>query len=536
MSSARPPRFLPSSFRSCHEYLTTSADFLTHPISRLLLHSSNVDFFVLDLWSFLPHEWHAPLQSLSVREAIELPSGLLKEEWPESLKAYLYSARSFYLQKQPHELFRPHPDSIQELKKGFQEKKKHEVAVLAPAITKAANALGIKHLVDVGSGQGYLSNILAYRYGFHVTGIDSSDHNTQAATSKGEDLKKDMEKMGVLANGSYVGVTARVSSQTNLDVLESMVKESDEMSTEHKDGGPSHHVPRMIVGLHCCGDLTSSMLRLFAAGQGDALFQFSCCYHLITEAVDYEHIPCYKKQGGDGLDDCKGCQQRHPTPALADLGFPLSTPLRAVSCELGRRARIMACQSTDRWPLEYEESLQIMRNSLYRTVLEKILRDHYPGVHSLPAVLTGFVPLDSARSEYPLVIKNIPAPVMRKSFGEYANYVLTQRLRAPIQHSVDELQQMYDNLDIGRHRATVFWALKCVLSTVVESLILVDRVTYLREQLGLDSDSANVSGRFGDVAVVPVFDPTISPRNMAIVAVRNGSIEDLLATMQESTA
>ena len=52
-------------------------------------------------------------------------------------------------------------------------------------------------------------------------------------------------------------------------------------------------------------------------------------------------------------------------------------------------------------------------------------------------------------------------------------------------------------------------ALKLVLQPVVESLLLIDRVLYIREQ---------VPGAV--VNLLPIFDPIVSPRNIAIVSMK----------------
>jgi len=54
----------------------------------------------------------------------------------------------------------------------------------------------------------------------------------------------------------------------------------------------------------------------------------------------------------------------------------------------------------------------------------------------------------------------------------------------------------------------LFWALRAQLAEVVESIVLLDRWMYMHE-CGFTT------------AAVPLFDPTISPRNIALIAARN---------------
>ena len=58
-----------------------------------------------------------------------------------------------------------------------------------------------------------------------------------------------------------------------------------------------------------------------------------------------------------------------------------------------------------------------------------------------------------------------------------------------------------------------FWSLRAVLAPVIESYILLDRLFYVEEQ-------AELAGGKIAAELVPIFNPSISPRNMAIIAHR----------------
>lgn len=57
-----------------------------------------------------------------------------------------------------------------------------------------------------------------------------------------------------------------------------------------------------------------------------------------------------------------------------------------------------------------------------------------------------------------------------------------------------------------------FWAVRLLLSDALESLIVADRVQYLREH------GVAASGAF------PIFDPRDSPRNMLVYGVHEASM------------
>jgi tRNA1(Val) A37 N6-methylase TrmN6 len=81
----------------------------------------------------------------------------------------------------------------------MKDKKLYEVSMLAPFIAKIAEDKGLEYVVDVGSGQGYFSQVLAIRYGLHVLGIESKEHNTKVSQERANSIveaeKKSREEM-----------------------------------------------------------------------------------------------------------------------------------------------------------------------------------------------------------------------------------------------------------------------------------------------------------------------------------------------------
>ncbi|XP_071622062.1 probable methyltransferase-like protein 25 isoform X2 [Heliangelus exortis] len=72
----------------------------------------------------------------------------------------------------------------------MNNKKSHEVQVMADLVDKIANYCGIKQVIDIGSGKGYLSSFLSMQYNLKVYGIDSSITNTNGALERSRKLKK----------------------------------------------------------------------------------------------------------------------------------------------------------------------------------------------------------------------------------------------------------------------------------------------------------------------------------------------------------
>ncbi|NXO61577.1 MET25 protein, partial [Phainopepla nitens] len=72
----------------------------------------------------------------------------------------------------------------------MNSKKSHEVQVMSELVDSIANYCGIKQVIDIGSGKGYLSSFLSMQYNLKVYGIDSSSSNTNGAHERNRKLKK----------------------------------------------------------------------------------------------------------------------------------------------------------------------------------------------------------------------------------------------------------------------------------------------------------------------------------------------------------
>ncbi|XP_005039550.1 PREDICTED: methyltransferase-like protein 25 isoform X1 [Ficedula albicollis] len=72
----------------------------------------------------------------------------------------------------------------------MNNKKSHEVQVMSELVDSIANYCGIKQVIDIGSGKGYLSSFLSMQYNLKVYGIDSSSSNTNGAHERNRKLKK----------------------------------------------------------------------------------------------------------------------------------------------------------------------------------------------------------------------------------------------------------------------------------------------------------------------------------------------------------
>ncbi|XP_033989183.1 methyltransferase-like protein 25 [Trematomus bernacchii] len=431
----------------------------------------------------------------------------------------------------------------------MNSKKSHEVQSMSEVVACLAQHCGVKQVIDVGSGKGYLSSFLSLQYGLQVYGIDSSSSNTHGAQERNRKLKKfsrayQKHNKAARAQGKAAHSPQEVSeeikpgvegdedsshvdgvglsqeeekerdsepnqeqdfflSALSVDVMqpssprvpssqltdeerERRKRESLERKAQNRTSANEMFSPltsyvtaetelrelideledAVMVGLHTCGDLAPSTLRMFVAKpELSAVCSVGCCYHLLSEEFDPAGQECLH-----GV-----------------CGFPLSQYLRQGSWFCGRNARMSACLALERVSLG--QGIQ-MESLFYRAVLHVILRDHYSSFKSEKRV------------------GNVYSKA--KSFVDYVHRALLRLELDESKLSDRDIQDYHDTYKPRMAEMHAFNLLKVTLAPCIEGLILLDRLCYLKEQEDLSFS-----------ALVQLFDPLLSPRCYAVVGLKN---------------
>ncbi|MEQ2275235.1 hypothetical protein XENORESO_000479, partial [Xenotaenia resolanae] len=95
----------------------------------------------------------------------------------------------------------------------MNSKKSHEVQCMSKVVACLARHCGVKQVIDVGSGKGYLSSFLSLQYGLQVFGIDSSSTNTHGAKERNRKLKKFSRAYHKCTKAAWTQVEAPSSRQ-----------------------------------------------------------------------------------------------------------------------------------------------------------------------------------------------------------------------------------------------------------------------------------------------------------------------------------
>ncbi|XP_040211127.1 protein RRNAD1 isoform X1 [Rana temporaria] len=527
-----------------------------------------IEFFTDHLWESLPESWRVVLSDLPAPQLADqlLCNGNSAEVryssvWPLSLLALKVTAHSLAfqrtpryekisgLQKRPAEFQHNHSQSSRLdplFRKHVKPKKQHEIRQLGKLVKKLCDSTSCADVVDVGSGQGHLSRVLAFGLGLCVTAVEADDHLVTMAAKFDQEmiymLKK--EKLRPAKNGGteatsipfpkpprhvlacvdpqapwedFVRQVASNAEETSLqsagenkmadDTWRTLtnastshvttsteevmnLKTTRENEAAEPSAGSCHVVSEsrvdrrfLLTGLHACGDLSVAMLRHFARCPGVAgITSVACCYMKLT-TLEVPQPPGVLSADSD----------------IREFGYPMSSWVSRLSGhKLSYKSREVACHAIEDYIARLKGDSDILRTHCYRAMLETVIRKVDPTMRR-PGVQT---------------IKK----AHRLPFTEYAMLGL-ERVGLDPNTPLDETS--VEHMLSQQQNVVVFFSLALLLAPLVETLILLDRMIFLRER-GFQCE------------VIPLFKPQFSARNLVLVAAKD--ISDLGDLLEETTA
>ncbi|XP_015426595.1 PREDICTED: methyltransferase-like protein 25 [Myotis davidii] len=446
-------------------------------------------------------------------------------------------------------------------------KKSHEVQAMSELISSIADYCGIKQVIDLGSGKGYLSSYLSLKYGLKVYGIDSSNTNTHGAQERNRKLKKHWKVYHTRSNLDVNDLALKMAKEkkmqdqvknkadiegvcNNSPANQEMMSTSDflpdfsssvisnirkqmenlhvhshreenlcfenafslidlpinaieptsssqilkrKMSEANRERRKTtsksnesniyspltsfitadselHDIIKdledcLMVGLHTCGDLAPNTLRIFTSNSEiKGVCSVGCCYHLLSEEFENTHKECTQEKWG----------------------FPMCHYLKEERWSCGRNARMSACLALERVAVGQGLPTESL---FYRAVLQDIIKDCY-GITKCDRYVGKIYSKSSSFLDY-----------VRKSLKKLG----LDESKLPEKMIMD----YYEKYKPRMNELEAFNMLKVVLAPCIETLILLDRLCYLKEQ----EDTAWS-------ALVKLFDPVKSPRCYAVIALK----------------
>ena len=478
----------------------------------------------------------------------------------------------------------------------------HEIVHLSSLVDEVGRRAGCKHVIDVGSGLGYLSRTLAFEKNWPVVAVESSDEMVTEAQRIDANVQKKLHRVmkhesGRVAWQPHVGslrhVAAWLEPDCSPDELWQVVarakeprcglcETSDEATpTSEQDGTIAHAADAtaqvatkadgagVLVGLHTCGDLGPTMLRVFhhAGPAVHALVNVGCCYMKLSEAGcspgcheaaepnKEERRPC--QPAGDPADvleqDTQDARKTTTTPSAqaSPFGFPMSDCVASLGLTAGFHIREYACHSLTAYACRLKAAASAgdgrgeasLRLHGRRAILELLLarRGRGRGASTTSGEMASGKAGDrdagtrrAERAGGAQKVGNEPGGGTRSDaegnrrlreatnsarVGTIRNaasltlreYITQSYARCGLEPIAEEDWPSFlaeiEPLDAQWRRVVTFYVLRQLLAPLWEALILLDRLLYLREL------------RY-DAHLVPLFDPSLSPRSYALIAIK----------------
>ncbi|XP_057690434.1 methyltransferase-like protein 25B [Corythoichthys intestinalis] len=512
-----------------NELATKITRFLSH--YKFLSESYIIEFFTEDLWHKLPVSWQAVLQHLSYPQIAELLLNAEHEHrrypcvWPLSLLAFRDTAHSLafprsFSKSRAGNGSRPEPREFQEnqnqssllthaFRKHVKPKKQHEIRELGTLVKQLCEQTKCNQIVDVGSGQGHLTRYLSFGLGLSVTAIEADpalvamanrfDGELLWALEKERQKRQKFSCEAPSSEGCPRHVTGWVDPKASWEVFIQQLGADqangddpltpcnttsrcpEHLRLEATAPNPDARRDLVLTGLHACGDLSPTLLRHFIkCPHICAITSVACCYMKLTTK---------EQPAPPGVIGPPGSPQSDPQSLSWDFGYPMSEHVRGLpGHQLSYKAREAACHATEDYMARLREESTLLRTHCYRAALEVFITDTKP---------------DLRRAGIQTVKK---AHLL--TFNEYARLGLA-RVGLPTSLPLDARRS--EAMLAQQGRVVVFFSLALMLAPVVETLVLLDRVMYLREN--------GVRGQ-----LFPLFDPNFSPRNFVLVAQKSNGL------------
>ncbi|XP_078489142.1 methyltransferase-like protein 25B [Ciona intestinalis] len=436
-----------------------------------------LEFFTNKHWETLPDKWRHVLDGLNPTEVARLllqhdhPDNGYPKVWPLSLLAFKKTSEILTNLRNQHNLKytgvvlqNKNLDSV--FRRHVNPKKQHEISILSDVISKSFLKGKCTQVVDIGSGQGHLSRVLAFQHDLPVTAVDNVQSHLKAAEKYDKEAIKQLSKAKKQHKNTLIPPQHYVHSLPCIGCpLETMKKLKTDISNAN-DNEYAEKERYLLTGLHACGDLSATMVKMFVeCEEVTAVVSVACCYMKITTDSDVSHCRV------EGKDTYR---------------YPLSDFLKSsAGHDLPYKSREASCHAIEDYKLRLKENTDHLKMHCYRAVLETLIRESHPNLIR-PGVQT-------VKKAY-----NLP-------FLQYVELAFNKlNLNHPEIHSPVSVSRIESMLSRWHHVVTYF-TLSIMVAQVVEMIILLDRVLYIEEN-GFECE------------LHAIFEPTLSPRCFSITA------------------
>ncbi|XP_077564052.1 methyltransferase-like protein 25B isoform X2 [Haemaphysalis longicornis] len=285
------------------EYLSRCVEFLRE--FSWIYDTRMTDLLVAGTLDRVPAEWVEHIDQLSDEELGQVPFGLVKDEWPGSLRAFVSRALDLgtvrFLEP-PSGAARA--DLPAALCRGLTPKKRLELQWFAALVADVCSTAQCGRVLDVGAGVGHLARMLHHSFGLTVVGVDCDPAHVSRARERL--LRSPSCRENVRHEVLRVDESAACIEQVQR-LLNGCPDRVACACGDRGRGRWDNQFPKadrwVLVSLHACGQLSPTLVRLYhALPQVQALVCIGCCYHKAPRLTDYFPLSCVLL-GGAGLGE-----------------------------------------------------------------------------------------------------------------------------------------------------------------------------------------------------------------------------------------
>lgn len=411
---------------------------------KWVFHALNTQYIIEDV-IIDNKDFLAALGHLDLNEFPTLQSP--QSHHPECLQKFIAQVNTF---KISFETITTNSTKSAPMKK-MSIKKQYEIENISKVINSVCKN-AVTQLIDFGCGLGYLEQNLFDRFGYNVLGLESCNDRVKAATNR--QLKYYPSSIG------KVKFAQQFVTQDSPDFILNQLDDADG--------------DLAIIGLHGCGDLTVTAIKLFLnMKRVKKLIFMPCCYHKMSPKDKDKNEFNY---------------------------FPLSQELKSIlqhySAFLNRPfLRLAGQESPAKWK-ELDESLHWIhgKNMFERALVEALITDD-----------------ETAKR-----INNITFPENRVTMADIAlKYQLLEKSSGKSKQwseiHREKFQRLREKYPNGEENSENLFCLQTTLQSNCENLVLIDRVRYIQEEGRRNNQRLNIS-------VKKLQNDKLSPRCLILIA------------------